>query len=188
MFHMSRLKLISMGIGLITLVASSLLVAKPNPFKLIASTELTSKKLLLTHHVYIPDIASDQSEPRLKIYTDGLVVLTYPPYFKKSGSYQSWLDTEQLQSLSGLVARSSSTTSSLSSAQVNAPTLDDGRIVMQASSAEKYDIIRHTLSASPSNMAAQLVIKQHEAYTPQATELLEMLELVALNTYTSNNK
>lgn len=185
MFRKYQLKSIRLGFGLVTLMMSSLLMASSNPFKQVAISDLNSEKLLLTHHVYVPDIAADQSEPRLKIYTDGLVVLNYPPYFKKRGSYQSWIDTKQLSSLSRLLTAPSSL---INQSQEEPISLADGRILMHASSAEKYDIIRHTLSNSPSQMAAQFVIKQQDTNAPHTLDLVDMLNVIALNTYTSNNK
>lgn len=188
MFRKYQLKSIRLGFGLVTLMMSSLLMASSNPFKQVAISDLNSEKLLLTHHVYVPDIAADQSEPRLKIYTDGLVVLTYPPYFKKRGSYQSWIDTKQLSSLSRLLTAPSAPSSLINQSQEESTSLADGRILMHASSAEKYDIIRHTLSNSPSQMAAQFVIKQQDTNAPHTRDLVDMLNVIALNTYTSNNK
>lgn len=160
--------------------------ATVNPFKPTSLKYFNEQKLLLTHHIYIPDIAVDQSTPRLQLFTNGLVILSYPEYMKKSGEYRSWLGQEELQKLTLLISTFKEPESKISRGQV----MPNGMIVHNISSAEKFNIIRHNINQEQglvSENVPQIVMKSNgQKLNQEANELIDSLDALAQQIYSLN--
>lgn len=177
-------------LGLVSLLSilSSPVFAVVNPFKQVALSDFVDNQILMTHHVYIPDIAADQSKPRLTIYTNGLAVLSYPTFMKKSGDYNYWLNKQELSDLSNAALAGSGKNSNQVSLVNTGTPQSDGSILMTVSTAEKYDIIRHRLNPSQTQFVTQIVLKQHDLGASQNRKLVDMLNTLATTAYLSNQE
>jgi hypothetical protein len=174
-------------VSIIAVFSQPTLASTPNPFKPTALKVMTSEKLLLTHHVFIPDIAVDQSDARLKIFTDGLVVLTYPFYMKKSGEYRYWLTDNEMKSLSALATNSKPTNLQTNEVTQQSIAQADGTVLIHESSAEKFDIIRHTFKSFSDQSAAQIIIKSTGiASSSTSNDLMVFIDNLVTTTYQAN--
>lgn len=159
--------------------------ASPNPFKQVALSDFVANRIIMTHQVYIPDIATDQSAPRLTIHSDGLAILRYPAFMKKSGEYKYWLNDQELSELSKAILVNQSNQTNLNSFGKSVPQAD-GTIRMEVSSAEKYDIIRYSFTGNKAEFVPQIVVKQKGLNSSSNADLVSMLSALADTIYSTH--
>jgi hypothetical protein len=64
-----------------------------------AEDMVVNRELILEYRYYSDDIIGDNKIPRVRVYQDGLVLVHYPVYMKRTGYYTLTLTPDELQNL-----------------------------------------------------------------------------------------